>query len=100
MIALPGQFRSSSVVSTRSAGIRGTCDQLALAARNFNPDLASLTNSAVEPPINQRGTVVYHGPFAGLQLTGNSTVANGRDASLLPVHNPLRTISLFANCRK
>ncbi len=44
------------------------CDQLALAARNFSSDVGTLTNAAAEPPINQRGTVVYHGPFAGLQL--------------------------------
>ena len=44
------------------------CDQLALASRNFAPDVASLINPAAEPPINSRGTLVYHGPFAGLQL--------------------------------
>ena len=44
------------------------CDQLALASRNYAPDLASLTNPAAEPPINTRGTLIYHGPFAGLQL--------------------------------
>ena len=44
------------------------CDQLALAERNFAPDLGSLTNPAVQPSINARGTLIYHGPFAGLQV--------------------------------
>ena len=39
------------------------CDQLALAARNFAPDLATLTNPAAEPPMNARGTLIYHGPL-------------------------------------
>ena len=45
------------------------CDQLALAAGNFAPNLASLTNAAAQPPINSGGRVIYHGPFAGLQLS-------------------------------
>ncbi len=44
------------------------CDQLALASRNYAPDLTTLTNPAIEPAINTRGTLIYHGPFAGLQL--------------------------------
>ncbi len=44
-------------------------DQLALAARNFAPNLTELTNPASDPPINVRGTLIYHGPFAGLQLS-------------------------------
>lgn len=44
------------------------CDELALAARNFAPDPTTLTNAAAEPAINTRGTLIYHGPFAGLQL--------------------------------
>ena len=43
-------------------------DQIALAGRNFAPDVASLTDPVVQPPINTRGTLIYHGPFAGLQL--------------------------------
>ena len=44
-------------------------DQLALAARNFVSDVATLTDAAAEPSINTRGTLIYHGPFAGLQLS-------------------------------
>ena len=43
-------------------------DQLALAARNFSDDVPTLTDAAAEPPINSRGTLIYQGPFAGLQL--------------------------------
>jgi hypothetical protein len=43
------------------------CDQVALAARNFAPDLATLTNPLLQSPMNARGTLIYHGPFAGLQ---------------------------------
>ena len=28
-----------------------------------------LTNPMSDPPINQRGTLIYQGPFAGLQLS-------------------------------
>jgi len=45
------------------------CDQLALAERNFAPDLASLTNATVQPPTDTGGHLVYHGPFAGLQVS-------------------------------
>ncbi|MGO9109328.1 MAG: BBP7 family outer membrane beta-barrel protein [Thermoguttaceae bacterium] len=44
-------------------------DQLALAARNFAPDVTALTDAAAPTPINTRGTLIYHGPFAGLQLS-------------------------------
>ena len=44
-------------------------DQVALASRNYASDVSSLINPAAEPPINQRGTLIYHGPFAGLQLS-------------------------------
>ena len=43
-------------------------DQLALAARNFETDVASLTNAAAPVPIDMGGHLVYHGPFAGLQV--------------------------------
>jgi len=45
------------------------CDQLALASRNFAPDYPVLTNAAAEPLINTRGTLIYQGPFAGLQVS-------------------------------
>jgi hypothetical protein len=62
------RWRPTSAL-TAQVGYRALwCDQLALTQRNFAPDLASLTNAAVEPPINTRGTLIYHGPFAGLQL--------------------------------
>jgi hypothetical protein len=44
-------------------------DQVALASRNYISDVGTLTDPAAEPPINQRGTLIYHGPFAGLQLS-------------------------------
>jgi len=44
------------------------CDELALASRTFAPDLSILTNAAAPPPINTRGTLIYQGPFAGIQL--------------------------------
>ena len=44
-------------------------DQLALASRNFVADPAALTDPAAVLPINTRGTLIYHGPFAGLQLS-------------------------------
>ncbi len=43
-------------------------DQVALAARNFISDPATLTNPLADPPVNRRGTLIYQGPFAGLQL--------------------------------
>jgi hypothetical protein len=43
-------------------------DQVALAGRNYEFDYNALQETAPEPPINQRGTLIYHGPFAGLQL--------------------------------
>ena len=43
-------------------------DQIALGGRNFAPNLNELTTAAAELPINTRGTLIYHGPFAGLQL--------------------------------
>ena len=44
-------------------------DQVALAGRNYAFDEFTLADAAAEPPINQRGTLIYHGPFAGLQLS-------------------------------
>ena len=44
-------------------------DQVALAGRNYAFDEFTLSDAAAEPPINQRGTLIYHGPFAGLQLS-------------------------------
>jgi hypothetical protein len=43
-------------------------DQLALAGRNYAFDYDSLQGTAPEPPLNERGTLIYHGPFAGLEL--------------------------------
>jgi hypothetical protein len=62
-------WRPTSSMSAKIGYQALWCDELALAARNFDPDLASLTDSAAQPPINRRGTVVYHGPFAGLQFS-------------------------------
>lgn len=42
---------------------------LVLAAENFAPDLGTLQNSAIQPPLNQNGTVLYHGPYAGMELS-------------------------------
>jgi hypothetical protein len=44
-------------------------DQLALAGRNYAPDAADLTDALAPVPINTRGTLIYHGPFAGMQLS-------------------------------
>jgi hypothetical protein len=44
-------------------------DEVALASRNYITDVASLTNASVEPAINNRGTLFFHGPFAALQLS-------------------------------
>ncbi len=41
---------------------------LALASQNFAADSASLEAGTGNPPLNRNGTVLYHGPFAGLQL--------------------------------
>ena len=40
-------------------------DQLALAARNFETGVASLTNATAPVPIDMGGHLVYHGPFVG-----------------------------------
>jgi hypothetical protein len=45
------------------------CDQLALAGRNYVTDPTTLTTATAEPPVNTRGTLFYHGPFAGLQVS-------------------------------
>lgn len=42
---------------------------LVLAAENFAPDLGTLRNSTIRPAINQNGTVLYHGPYAGMELS-------------------------------
>ena len=44
-------------------------NQLALAGRNYALDENALTEVAPETPLNQRGTLIYHGPFAGLELS-------------------------------
>jgi hypothetical protein len=41
---------------------------LALASQNFVADSASLEAGTANPPLNRNGTVLYHGPFAGVQL--------------------------------
>ena len=41
---------------------------LALASQNFVADAASLEAGTANPPLNRNGTVLYHGPFAGVQL--------------------------------
>ncbi len=43
-------------------------DQIALAGRNYTPDVSALSDTTIPYPINTRGTLVYHGPFAGLQI--------------------------------
>jgi hypothetical protein len=43
-------------------------DGLALAEENFHPNLASLISTTIQPPLNCSGTVLYHGPYAGLEL--------------------------------
>ena len=63
-------WRPTSALTAR-VGYQGMwVDQVALAARNFTPaDPASLTDATANPPINMRGTLIYHGPFAGLQVS-------------------------------
>jgi hypothetical protein len=61
-------WRPSSILTAR-IGYQGMwCDQLALAGRNYVADPTMLTTATAEPAVNTRGTLFYHGPFAGLQL--------------------------------
>jgi hypothetical protein len=39
----------------------------AIAAKNLNSDVDILTNGPAQ--LNHRGTVVYHGPHAGIEIT-------------------------------
>ena len=62
-------WRPTSALTARVGYQAMWVDQVALAARNFASDVATLSDAAAEPPINARGTLIYHGPFAGLQLS-------------------------------
>ncbi len=62
-------WRPTSALTARIGYQAMWVDQLALAARNFAPELTSLTDPTSNPPINARGTLIYHGPFAGLELS-------------------------------
>jgi hypothetical protein len=42
---------------------------LALASRNFSSDVTTLLTGPAEPAVNSRGTLIYQGPFAALQLS-------------------------------
>lgn len=63
-------WRPTSMVTAKIGYQALWCDQLALAAQNFafDPNSLTLTGGAPEPAINTRGTLIYHGPFAGLQV--------------------------------
>ena len=62
------EWRPTSAITAQIGYQAMWIDQLALAARNFSYDVPTLTDAAAEPPINSRGTLIYQGPFAGLQL--------------------------------
>ena len=62
-------WRPTSALTARIGYQALWIDEVALAARNFASDVTTLTDAASEPPINSRGTLIYHGPFAGLQLS-------------------------------
>ena len=62
------EWRPTSAITAQIGYQAMWIDQLALAARNFSYDVPTLTDAAAEPPINSRGTLIYSGPFAGLQL--------------------------------
>jgi hypothetical protein len=62
-------WRPTSALTLRFGYQAMWCDQLALAARNFAPNLTELTNPASNPPVEAGGHLIYHGPFAGLQLS-------------------------------
>jgi hypothetical protein len=61
-------WHPTSALTTRVGYQVMWCDQLALGARNFVTNVSTLTDAAAEPPIDAGGHVIYHGPFAGLQL--------------------------------
>ena len=42
---------------------------LVLAVDNFAPPLGVLENPSIQPPLDRQGTVLYHGPYAGLELS-------------------------------
>ena len=62
-------WHPTTAITTRFGYQALWVDQLALAARNFVSDVGTLTDAASQPALNTRGTLVYHGPFAGLQLS-------------------------------
>ena len=62
-------WRPTSALTARIGYQAMWVDQVALAARNYAPEAAALTDATADPPINARGTLIYHGPFAGLQLS-------------------------------
>jgi hypothetical protein len=43
-------------------------EHLALACENFNESLPALTDQTAKPPLDRRGSVVYHGPHLGVEL--------------------------------
>jgi len=68
-ISLSIFWRPTSALTARVGYQALWIDQVALAARNFAPSVEMLTDAMADPPINQRGTLIYQGPFAGLQLS-------------------------------
>jgi hypothetical protein len=67
-IKLSMEWRPTASLTARIGYQAMWIDQLALASRNYITDVGTLMDAAAEPPINQRGTLIYHGPFAGLQV--------------------------------
>ena len=42
---------------------------LVLASENYAPPLGVLENTSIQPPLHRQGTVLYHGPSAGLEVS-------------------------------
>ncbi len=62
-------WRPTSALTARIGYQAMWVNQVALAARNYAPEAAALTDATANPPVDAGGHVIYHGPFAGLQVS-------------------------------
>lgn len=62
-------WRPTAMITTRFGYQAIWINGLALALENSQPALGALTSPAIPIAINRDGTVLYHGPYAGLEVS-------------------------------
>jgi hypothetical protein len=62
-------WRPASFLTARVGYQAMWINGLVLAAENFAPPIGVLENPSIQPPLNRQGTVLYQGPYAGLELS-------------------------------